>query len=70
MTHEACESKLRSVVRSSMHPYQANWVASGVRSFIIPCLQANLMSALKSSENFEDHLNPTISMLVLIEKLY
>ena len=27
MTHEACESKLRSVVRSSMHPYPGNWVA-------------------------------------------
>ena len=29
MTHEACESKLRSVVRSSMHPYPGNWVAIG-----------------------------------------
>ena len=29
MTHEACESKLRSVVRSSMHPYQGNRVAIG-----------------------------------------
>ena len=27
MTHEACESKLRSVVRSSMHPYPGSWVA-------------------------------------------
>ena len=29
MSHEACESKLRSVVRSSMHPYPGNWVAIG-----------------------------------------
>ena len=29
MTHEACESKLRSVVRSSMHPYPGNRVAIG-----------------------------------------
>ena len=31
MTHEACESKLhvRSVVRSSMHPYPGIWVAIG-----------------------------------------
>ena len=27
MIHEACESTLRSVVRSSMHPYPGNWVA-------------------------------------------
>ena len=27
MTHEACESKLRSVVRSSMHLCPGNWVA-------------------------------------------
>ena len=25
MTHVACESMLRSVVRSSMHPYPENW---------------------------------------------
>ena len=29
MTHEACKSKLRSVVRSSMHPYPGNRVAIG-----------------------------------------
>ena len=29
MTHEAFESNLRSVVRSSMHPYPGNWVAIG-----------------------------------------
>ena len=29
MTHAACESKLRSVVRSSMHPYPGNWLAIG-----------------------------------------
>ena len=29
MTPEACESKLRSVVRSSMHPCPGNWVAIG-----------------------------------------
>ena len=29
MTHEACESKLRLVVRSSMHPYPGKWVAIG-----------------------------------------
>ena len=29
MTQEACESKLRSVLRSSMHPYPGNWVAIG-----------------------------------------
>ena len=27
MTHEACESKLRSVVRSSKHPHPGNCVA-------------------------------------------
>ena len=29
MTHIACESKLHSVVRSSMHPCSGNWVAIG-----------------------------------------
>ena len=29
MTHEACDSKLHLVVRSSMHPYPGNWVAIG-----------------------------------------
>ena len=29
MTHEACESNLRSVVRSSTHPYPGNLVAIG-----------------------------------------
>ena len=29
MTNEACESKLRSVVMSSMHPYPGNRVAIG-----------------------------------------
>ena len=27
--HVNCESKLRSVVRSSMHPFPDNWVAIG-----------------------------------------
>ena len=29
MTHAACESKLRSVVRSSAHPSQGNWMGTG-----------------------------------------
>ena len=29
MTHVACESKLRSVARSSMHPCPVNWVTIG-----------------------------------------
>lgn len=29
MTDVDCTSKLRSVVRSCMHPYQGNWVAIG-----------------------------------------
>ena len=29
MTHESCESKLRSVVRLSMHPYPGNPMAIG-----------------------------------------
>ena len=29
MTHEACETKLRSVVRSSVHACPGNWVAIG-----------------------------------------
>ena len=29
MTHVACESKLRSVVKSSMHLCPGNWVAIG-----------------------------------------
>ena len=29
ITHVACESKLRSVVRSSMHPYSGNLLAIG-----------------------------------------
>ena len=29
MTHEVYESKLRSVVRSSMHPHPGKWVAIG-----------------------------------------
>ena len=29
MTRVACESKLRSVVRSSMHPFSGNWMAVG-----------------------------------------
>ena len=31
MTHVVCESKLRLVVRSSMHPCPGNWVAIGPR---------------------------------------
>ena len=46
MTHKACESKLRSVVRSFMHPYSGNWVQSGVRSCIMPGLPANLVQEL------------------------
>ena len=29
MTHVACDEKLRSVVRSSMHPCPVNWVPIG-----------------------------------------
>ena len=29
MTNVACESKLRSLVVSSMHPFPGNWVAIG-----------------------------------------
>ena len=29
MTYEPCESKLRSVVRLSMHLYPGNWLAIG-----------------------------------------
>ena len=29
MAHNACESKLRSVVSSSIHPYPGKWVAIG-----------------------------------------
>ena len=29
MSHVACESKLRSVKRSSIHQYQGHWVAIG-----------------------------------------
>ena len=29
MTHVACDEKLRSVVRSSMHPCPGNWVTIG-----------------------------------------
>ena len=46
MTHEACESKLRSVVRSSMHPYPGKGWQSGVRSCIMPGLPANLVQEL------------------------
>ena len=42
MTHEACESRLRSVVRSFMHPYPGYWVAIG----IMPGLPANLVQEL------------------------
>ena len=29
MSHVACESKIRSVIRSSIHQYQGHWVAFG-----------------------------------------
>ena len=57
MTHVVCESKLRSVVRSSIHPCQGNWVAIGhtvvyyagaVHAFsaIIECRHCNLCGIL------------------------
>ena len=46
----ACESKLRSVVRSSMHPSLVNWVAIGsaVVNYVwtAQASSAGLMSAL------------------------
>ena len=44
MTHEACKSKLRSVVRSSMHPYPGNWVAIG-RAVVYYALATRAFSA-------------------------
>ena len=44
MTHEACKSKLRSVVRSSMHPYPGNRVAIG-RAVVYYAWAARQLSA-------------------------
>ena len=46
MTHVACESKLRSVERSSMHPCPGNWVAI-VRAVVHSTLAAHALSAGK-----------------------
>ena len=45
MIHEAYESKLRSVVRSSMHSCQGNWV-SAVQSCIMPGMPTHLVQEL------------------------
>ena len=44
MTHVACESKLRSVVGSSMHPRQGNCVATG-RAVVYHAQMAHAFSA-------------------------
>ena len=44
MTHVACKSKLRSVVRSPMHPCPGNWVAIG-REVVYYARAANAFSA-------------------------
>ena len=36
MAHEACESNVRLVVRSSMHPCPGNWVEIGRAVIIMP----------------------------------
>ena len=46
MTHVVCESKLRLVVRSSMHPCPGNWVAIGMRSHILPRPPTHLVQEL------------------------
>ena len=35
MTHVACESKLHSVARSSMHPSPGNWVAIDMVGYLV-----------------------------------
>ena len=44
MTHVAYESKLYSVVRSSMHPQPGNWVAIGC-AFVSYAMVTNIFSA-------------------------
>ena len=44
MTHIACESKQRSVVRSSIHPRPKNWVAIG-RAVVYYARAAHTFSA-------------------------
>ena len=56
MTHEACESKLRSVVRLSMHPYPGNWVASGDQSFSVPGPPAHLVQELNVGTVFRNNM--------------
>ena len=46
MTHVACESKLRSVVTSSMHPWPGNCWQSGVRPRIMPGMPMRLVQKL------------------------
>ena len=48
MTHIACDSKLCSIVRSSMHPFPGNWVAieSGVQLCIMYGLPTHLLQKL------------------------
>ena len=46
MTRVACESKLRSVVTSSMHPWPGNCWQSGLRSRIMPGMSTHLVRDL------------------------
>ena len=44
MTNVACDSKLRSVVKSSMHPFIGNWMAIG-RAVVYYAQAAHTFSA-------------------------
>ena len=46
IVHVVCESKLRSVLRSSMHPYRENVWQSGVRSCYMPGLSEHFVQEL------------------------
>ena len=47
ITHVGCESKLRSTVRSSMHPYPGDWVVIGRHSPIVHYARAAITHSVQ-----------------------
>ena len=57
MTHVACESKLRSVVKSTMHPCPGNWMGNGrlvVSTHLVQELNVSIVSKMYSRISLHD----------------
>ena len=82
MTHVTCGSKLRSVVRSSMHPWPGNWVVISHAVVYYARLPTHLVQEarhcryvmtfllLTSLNFFSGNLNLMISLIVFVETVF